>query len=109
MTVVLCRVPFQVVIGADVVEILVHLLRGPRVGSLEHHVFEEMADAHDGRIFIARAGLDEETDRSGVRARIDLRHNIQSVGKRRLFELYGHASQCSGAPNASAIGMEFRW
>ncbi len=52
-----------VVVGADLVELAVHVVGRAARRPLEDHVFEKMAHAGDVVRFVARAGVHEEAQR----------------------------------------------
>ncbi len=79
-----------VVAGADLVELAVDVVGRTPLGALEHHVLEEVADAHDGARLVAGAGLDEESARRSVRRRVGLGDDGQAVVEGGLLEFNWH-------------------
>ncbi len=76
----------RIVLRAHCIKFLINLLAVARRRALEHHVFEEMGDAGKRGGFIARAGLDHEAQRGGVRRRIDLGDDVEAVFQFGMFE-----------------------
>jgi hypothetical protein len=79
----------RVLARADVVELPVDVLGRPALAPLEHHVLEVVGHAHKFGRLVARARLHEESDRGGVGRRIDLRLDLEAVGKVRGAVLDG--------------------
>ena len=77
--------------SAEFVELAVDVVAGAAVGTFEHHVFEEVGDAHDGGCFVTGAGADEEADGGGVGLWVGLGDDGEAVGERALLEGDGHS------------------
>ncbi len=70
-----------VVVGAHFVELAVHLVGRAAGRALKGHVFEEMAHAGDGVVFIACAGADEEPHGRRICRGVALGDDFQAVRK----------------------------
>ena len=79
-----------VVAGSDLVEGLVELLRRHRLGALEHHVFEEVADSHVACGLVPGAGADEEAGCRGMGGGVDLGDDREAVVERGVSEGVRH-------------------
>ncbi len=93
-----------VVMGAHFVELAIHVVGAARGRALEHHVFQKMAHAGDGVGFIARPGVDEETQRRGIRAGVALGDDLQAVIERGGFKFHRGTHL---APHPSSHAADF--
>ena len=77
--------------GADLVELAVHVLgRAPR-RALEHHVLEKMAHAGDLVGLVAGAGAHEEADAQRMRGVVALGDDFQAVVERFFAKFHDNA------------------
>ena len=74
---------------AEIVEAAVHVLGGAGLGPLEHHVLEEVADAHHFGLLVSGPGSEEESGRRGQGVGDDFGLDGESVGQDGLTELDG--------------------
>ncbi len=77
-----------VVVGADLVELAVHVVGRAVCGAFEDHVFEEMADPGHRLGFVAGARLDEEPHGGRIGRTVALGDDLQAVGQRAFKKLH---------------------
>ena len=91
-----------VVVGAHLVELAVHVVGRAAGRALEGHVFEEMAHAGHGVVFIAGARADEEPQRPSNRPRRCTRQRSPGRWQGALRNSIGHL-QSARQPSVTTV------